>query len=58
MINKIDTKDYFDFNDDAVVERIHHINPDAKIFFISAKTGEGFEPWIEWLTTNIDEWNK
>ena len=57
LINKIDTKEYFEFDDEAVVERIHDRNPDAKIFFISAKTGEGFKEWIEWLDTNIKEWN-
>lgn len=58
LINKIDTKEYFDFDDDAVVERIHCLNPNAQVFFISAKTGEGFEPWIKWLCDNIDDWNK
>ena len=41
LINKIDTKCVFDFDDEAVVERIHRLNPDCEIFFISAKTGEG-----------------
>ena len=49
LINKIDTKEYFDFDDKAVVERIHERNPLAKVFFVSAKTGEGFEEWISWL---------
>lgn len=57
LINKIDTREYFDFDDAAVVERIHDLNPDAKVFFISAKTGEGFEEWIQWLTGCIDSWN-
>ncbi len=58
LINKIDTKSVFDFDDDAVVERIKKLNPDCKIFFISAKTGEGIEPWLNWLRSEIDEWNK
>ena len=56
LINKIDTKEYFDFDDEAVVERIHERNPLAKVFFVSAKTGEGFEEWISWLDNNIKEW--
>lgn len=56
LINKIDTKEYFDFDDKAVVERIHERNPLAKVFFVSAKTGEGFEEWISWLDNNIKEW--
>lgn len=49
LINKTDTREWFDFDDDAVRERILRLNPDAKIFFVSAKTGEGFEDWISWL---------
>lgn len=55
LINKIDTRNFFPFDDDAVVERIKRRNPDAKIFFLSAKTGEGFGPWIDWLTENVDQ---
>ncbi len=58
LINKIDTRAYFSFDDEAVKERILRRNPDAKIFFVSAKTGEGFEPWIRWLTSEIDAWNQ
>ena len=57
MINKIDTKSVFDFDDEAVVERIKRLNPNAEIFFISAKTGEGVDKWVDWLRTQIDEWN-
>ncbi|MGN0457476.1 MAG: hydrogenase nickel incorporation protein HypB [Eubacterium sp.] len=57
LINKIDTKSVFDFDDDAVVERIKRLNPDCEIFFISAKTGEGIKAWTDWLRKEIDEWN-
>ena len=33
LINKIDAKSVFDFDDDAVVERIKKLNPKAEIFF-------------------------
>lgn len=55
LINKIDTRKYFSFDDEAVKERIHKRNPDAKIFFVSAKTGEGFEDWIHWLESEIEK---
>lgn len=58
LINKIDTKSVFDFDDDAVVERIHKLNPDCEIYFISAKTGEGIDSWCSWLRKEIEEWNK
>ena len=57
LINKIDTKSVFDFDDDAVVERIKKLNPKAEIFFISAKTGEGVDAWADWLRGQINEWN-
>lgn len=58
IINKIDTKSVFDFDDDAVVERIHKLNPNAEIFFISAKTGEGVDAWCQWLKKQVEEWNE
>ena len=58
LINKIDTKSVFDFDDKAVVERIHKLNPNAEIFFISAKTGEGIDGWCEWLKNAVRDWNK
>ena len=58
LINKIDTKSVFEFDDEAVKERIHKLNPDAKIFFISARTGEGIDEWCDWLRNQINEWNK
>ncbi len=53
LINKTDTKEYFPFDDAAVVRRIHALNPEAEIFFVSAKTGEGFEIWAEWLEQKV-----
>lgn len=58
LINKIDTKSVFDFDDEAVVKRIKKLKPNAEIFFISAKTGEGIDAWADWLRREIDTWNK
>lgn len=58
LINKIDTKEVFDFDDDAVTQRIHKLNPNAEIFFISAKTGEGVDVWCDWLRKEVKEWNE
>lgn len=58
LINKIDTKSVFDFDDEAVVKRIKKLNPNAEIFFISAKMGEGIDAWADWLRCEIDTWNK
>ena len=57
LINKCDTLSVFDdFDTEAVRERIHKLNPKAEIFFVSAKTGEGFEAWTDWLRCEVDDW--
>jgi hydrogenase nickel incorporation protein HypB len=54
LINKCDTLPVFsEFSKEAVTERIHNINPNAKIIFVSAKTGEGFDEWINWLRDQV-----
>ena len=58
LINKIDTKSVFDFDDEAVKERIKKLNPKAEIYFISAKTGQGMDDWFNWLRNQINDWNK
>lgn len=57
LINKIDAKVIFDFDDEAVVQRIHQRNPKAKVLFLSAKTGKGFEAWCDWLRKSVQTWN-
>lgn len=57
LINKCDTLSVFDdFDKDAVVERIHKLNPKAEVIFVSAKTGEGFDAWIDWLRREVKEY--
>ncbi len=58
LINKIDTKSVFDFDDEAVCQRIKALNPNAEIFFISAKTGEGIDAWCNWIRQQVKDWNK
>lgn len=49
LINKIDLFDYIDFNLERVLADIRVVNPDAKIFQLSATTGEGMDQWYNWL---------
>lgn len=53
LVNKIDTREWFQFDDEAFCERVHRLNPDAKIIFLSSKTGEGFDEWIGWLREKV-----
>ena len=55
LINKTDTLPVFDFNKELVEQRIHELNPNAQIFYISSKKDEGFEPWINYLK---EKWRK
>lgn len=57
LINKCDALPVFtEFSKEAVTERIHKINPNALIIFVSAKTGEGFDEWINWLRGQLAEY--
>ena len=53
IVNKVDTRRFFEFDDKAFVERVKSLNPLSEVFFVSAKTGEGFDEWIKWLRKQI-----
>jgi hydrogenase nickel incorporation protein HypB len=54
IINKIDCIKMFDFNFEALKNRVALVNPKMKIFQVSAKTGEGIDEWCNWLSEQID----
>lgn len=56
LINKTDVLPYFDFSMERATENIHRRNPDVPIIPVSAKTGEGFAAWAEWLRENVRAW--
>ena len=58
LINKIDVLPYFNFDLDAVVERAKKINPNIIVLPICARTGEGIEPWANWLRTQVKAWQQ
>ncbi|MBQ5487036.1 MAG: hydrogenase nickel incorporation protein HypB [Bacteroidales bacterium] len=47
LINKTDVLPYFDFDMDKCREYIHMRNPEAKVFPVCAKTGEGVDVFAE-----------
>jgi hydrogenase nickel incorporation protein HypB len=53
VISKIDTLSVFDFDFKRLEENVRKLNPDIKIFPISAKTGEGMDQWCDFLVDNI-----
>ena len=58
LINKIDAAEFFDFDLEAVKERVHKLNPNIEIIPISAKTGEGIDEWTNWIRNELRNWNK
>lgn len=56
LINKIDTKSYFDFDEEKCKNQIKKLNSDAKVLFISAKTGEGIEKLADWIEQEYNNW--
>ncbi|MDE5669894.1 MAG: hydrogenase nickel incorporation protein HypB [Eubacterium sp.] len=58
LINKIDVLPYFDFDVEKCKAYIYERNPNAKVFTICAKSGEGIEEWTKWLNSEVKEWKK
>ena len=54
LVNKIDTAPVFDFDLSKCRTNVCALNPRMPIFPVSAKTGEGFEEWLSWLSERIE----
>ena len=49
IINKMDLLSHVDFDVAAFRRSVSGLNPDAEVFQISCKTGEGIEEWCSWI---------
>ena len=58
LVNKIDAAACFDFDLERFTQRVHALRPGIPIFPISAKTGEGIEPWCQWLQDQVRQWQQ
>ena len=58
LINKMDVLPYFDFDVEKCKENILYRNPNAKIFEVCAKTGEGIDDWCKWLENEVKAWKE
>ncbi|HPB65731.1 MAG TPA: hydrogenase nickel incorporation protein HypB, partial [Spirochaetales bacterium] len=58
LINKIDAISFFNFDMEAVRERVTAMNPGIKIIPISAKTGEGVAEWADWIRSAVRDWKR
>ena len=50
LVTKLDLLPYMDFDLGTFRMLVAGLNPDVPILPLSARTGEGMEAWIEWLT--------
>ena len=53
VVNKIDVEPYFDFDRKKVISHAKMRNPNIKILFISAKTGEGIQDLADWILQQL-----
>lgn len=49
IISKIDLIPYVDFDVSKAIERAHRINPELKVFQVSARDNTGMTQWIDWI---------
>ncbi|MBL8967678.1 MAG: hydrogenase nickel incorporation protein HypB [Spirochaetaceae bacterium] len=56
LVNKIDAMAFFDFDMEALEERVRRLNPKVRIIPVSAKTGEGVGAWADWIRAEVNEW--
>lgn len=49
LINKIDLLPYVDFDPEKLKTYARRVNPSLQFITLSAKTGEGFNVWMDWI---------
>lgn len=54
VLNKIDLLPYTDVKLEELIESVRAVSPEAVVFPVSCRTGEGLGPWIGWLTEHVE----
>lgn len=49
VVNKIDLLPHLDYDLARFLAALHDVNPTARVLQLSARTGEGLQPWYDWL---------
>lgn len=55
IVNKSDLLPYVDFDVSTCIENARQVNPDIRVFALSAATGEGVQSWYEWLGQQVGQ---
>ena len=58
VVTKTDTSKYFDFDLEKCKKYIAKINPNAKVFAVSSKTGEGVDTLADWIFDSYKNWRE
>lgn len=53
LITKMDLAPHLDVDINQIVANVRQMNPHITIIPVSAKTGEGLEPWFEWVKSQV-----
>jgi len=55
LLNKTDLLPHLDFDVDACIEYARRVNPDIEVLQVSARSGEGMDPWLAWIKARRDQ---
>ena len=58
VISKLDALPYFNFDVETCAARARKLNPEIRVFPLSAKTGEGMAEFEAWLLDRLDTWRR
>jgi hydrogenase nickel incorporation protein HypB len=53
LLNKVDLLGHLDFEPARFRANVSRVNPTLPVIELSAKTGQGMEAWVEWLTSEV-----
>ncbi len=53
LITKTDLLEHFDFSVEEAIKEAQLLNPEIKIMTLSAKTGDGFAAWLDYLRSLV-----
>jgi len=53
VVNKIDLLPYVDFDMERFRRGVRSLNEGLETFVLSCRTGEGVEPWIDWVRCRV-----
>nr|WP_320415520.1 hydrogenase nickel incorporation protein HypB [Photobacterium leiognathi] len=55
LINKVDLLPYVGIKIEDCIASARKVNPNIQVIKLSAKTGEGMEAWLNWLTEQLQQ---